>query len=144
MKALINIALATVVAVVIYVIARNTLEIQDRPQVNNCFGECYATYLAENGTIAEQARAEREAAAAASPADLGKALYVTCAACHGADGAGGIGPQLNAHDAAFVTQALTAYKNKETRGAQSAMMWGVAAGLSEADIENLATFVESL
>ncbi len=144
MKALISTALIAVAAVAVFFVVRANLEIQDRPQVNDCAGECYAAYLAENGTIAEQARAEREAAAAASPAELGKALFVTCAACHGAGGEGGIGPQLNAQDAAFVTQALTAYKNNETRGAQSAMMFGVAAGLSEADIANLAAFVESL
>ncbi len=144
MKALINIALAAIASVVIFVIARSTLEIQDRPQVNNCVGECYAAYLAENGTIAEQARAAREAASAASPADLGKALFVTCAACHGPAGEGGIGPQLNARDAAFVTDALSTYKSNVARGAQSAMMFGVAAALSDADIANLAAFVESL
>lgn len=144
MKALINIALVAIAAVVIFVIARSTLEIQDRPQVNNCIGECYAAYLAENGTIAEQARAAREAASAANPADLGKALFVTCAACHGPAGEGGIGPQLNARDAAFVVDALNTYKSNVARGPQSAMMFGVAAALSDADIANLAAFVESL
>ncbi len=144
MKALINIALVAIAAVVIFVIARSTLEIQDRPQVNNCIGECYTAYLAENGTIAEQARAAREAASAANPADLGKALFVTCAACHGPAGEGGIGPQLNARDAAFVVDALNTYKSNVARGPQSAMMFGVAAALSDADIANLAAFVESL
>ncbi len=144
MKALINIALIAIASVVIFVIARSTLEIQDRPQVNNCIGECYAAYLAENGTIAEQARAAREAASAANPADLGKALFVTCAACHGPAGEGGIGPQLNARDAAFVVDALNTYKSNVARGPQSAMMFGVAAALSDADIANLAAFVESL
>jgi cytochrome c553 len=144
MKALINTALVVLASVVIFVIARSTLEIQDRPQVNNCTGECYSAYLAENGTIAEQARAAREAASAASPADLGKALFVTCAACHGAGGEGGIGPQLNARDAAFVTDALNTYKSNVARGPQSALMYGVAGALSDADIANLSAFVESL
>jgi cytochrome c553 len=51
---------------------------------------------------------------------------------------------LSGRDAAFVTGALTAYKNRETRGARSNLMWPSAEALSERDIENLAAFVETL
>ena len=40
--------------------------------------------------------------------------------------------------------ALTTYKANGTRGAQSALMWGVAAPLSEADVKNVAAYIETL
>jgi cytochrome c553 len=39
---------------------------------------------------------------------------------------------------------LTQYKNGETRGAQSALMWGQAAALSADDMANIGAFVETL
>ncbi|MEX2334020.1 MAG: c-type cytochrome [Pseudohongiella sp.] len=144
MKNLVLPAIALVFAFVIFDIAYSDLEVKSRPSVHSCSGECYQNYIAANGTIVEQQRAAAEAAASASPAELGQQTYASCQACHGADGQGGIGPQLQGRDAAFITQALTAYKNRETRGAQSALMWPSAEALSERDIENLAAFVETL
>jgi cytochrome c553 len=100
--------------------------------------------VAANGNILDQQRAAAAAAAAASPAELGKTAFVGCTACHGAAGEGGVGPQLSGRDVSFVTTALTAYKNRETRGPQSALMYASAAALSDADIANLSAFVESL
>jgi cytochrome c553 len=36
---------------------------------------------------------------------------------------------------------LTQYKNGETRGAQSALMWGQAAALTTQDMENLQAYI---
>lgn len=144
MKNLVLPVISLVFAFVIFDIAYSELDVKSRPSVHSCSGDCYQAYVAANGTIVEQQRAAAEAAASASPAELGRQTYASCQACHGAGGEGGIGPQLQGRDAAFVTQALTAYKNGETRGAQSALMWPSAEALSARDIENLAAFVESL
>ena len=39
---------------------------------------------------------------------------------------------------------LTAYRNGEERGAQSAMMWPGAKPMADADIDNLAAYLSSL
>lgn len=116
----------------------------NQASVHTCVGECYEAYVAANGNIVEQQRAAAEAAASASPAELGQTAYVGCAACHGAAGRGGIGPAVAGRESAFTVNALTAYKNRETRGAQSALMWPSASALSDADIENLASYIETL
>lgn len=130
--------------IIVTVIASSSLEIRDRPDTNLCIGECYEDYIATNGTIVEQARAQAEAAAAMNPAELGKVAYAACQSCHGTAGEGGVGPQLQGRDNAFLIEALTAYKNRETRGEQSGLMWGVATPLSDSDISNLAEFIASL
>jgi cytochrome c553 len=135
---------AVVFTAVVVGIAMANYDVPNQASINKCSGECYEQYVAENGNIVDQQRAAAEAAKSASPAELGRALFTGCAACHGASGQGGMGPQLAGRDAAFVQQALTAYKNRETRGAQSAMMFASASALSAADIENLAAFVDSL
>jgi cytochrome c553 len=144
MKYLVLPVLSLVFAFVIFDIAYSDLEVKARPSVHTCTGECYENYVAANGTIVEQQRAAAEAAASASPAELGQQTYASCQACHGAGGEGGVGPQLQGRDAGFVTMALTAYQNGETRGAQSQMMWASAQALSARDIENLAAYIESL
>jgi len=144
MKYLVLPVLSLVFAFVIFDIAYSDLEVKARPSVHTCTGECYENYVAANGTIVEQQRAAAEAAASASPAELGQQTYASCQACHGAGGEGGVGPQLQGRDADFVTMALTAYQNGETRGAQSQMMWASAQALSARDIENLAAYIGSL
>jgi len=130
--------------IIVTAIASNSLEIRDRPDTNVCIGQCYQDYLAANGTIVEQARAQAEAAAAMNPVELGKVAYAACQSCHGIAGEGGVGPLLQGRDAAYITAALIAYKNRETRGEQSGLMWGVAAPLSDTDISNISQFVASL
>ena len=71
----------------------------------------------------------------------GEAKYGGCAACHGPNGGGGIGPQLAGRDADYIIGRLTAYKANETVGAQSALMWGQAAMLSEEDMQDLAEYI---
>jgi len=82
--------------------------------------------------------------ASAQNAELGKAKYATCAACHGAAGQGGAGPKLAGQRPEVIVQKLTAYKNKEQRGPQSQLMWGMAAGLSADDIKNIAAYTATL
>jgi cytochrome c553 len=142
MKLIISLILA-LSALLVYSLINGNL-MTGSPSVNTCIGECYQTYLAEQGSLMQQEEARRTAAAQASPVELGRALYVSCQACHGANGGGGVGPQLNGRDSSYIAEALLAYKNRETRGPQSALMWGSAAALSDADIQNLSIFVESL
>ena len=84
-----------------------------------------------------------QVALALAPADKGKRLYPVCAACHGGKGEGGIGPALAGQTSDAIASKLIAYKAGETIGAQSALMWGQAAGLSEEDIANLAAYIST-
>ena len=144
MKNLLIPAFALLFTVVIVTTVMANLNTPNVPSVHTCTGECYEAYVAANGNILDQQRAAAAAAAAASPAELGKTAFVGCTACHGAGGEGGVGPQLSGRDATYISTALTAYKNRETRGPQSALMYASAAALSDADIANIAAFVESL
>lgn len=74
----------------------------------------------------------------------GKAKYATCVACHGAQGQGGLGPKLAGQKSEVIVKKLTAYKNKQQVGPQSAMMWGLSAGLTPSDINNLAAYTVTL
>lgn len=78
------------------------------------------------------------------PSLAGEAKYMACSACHGAQGGGGIGPQLAGQTAEYIAGRLTQYKNGEQVGAQSALMWGQAGVLSETDITDLADYVSTL
>ncbi len=112
---------------------------------NRCVGECYDTWKAENGgSIAAIERSKQEALAAASPEALGEKYYGQCIACHGGNGEGGIGPKLQGQAGSDIAAKLTAYRNGEARGAQSAMMWPVAKSMADADIDNIAAYISSL
>ncbi|WP_416398626.1 c-type cytochrome [Allohahella sp. A8] len=78
--------------------------------------------------------------------EAGKAKSAVCAACHGQDGMATIPmyPNLAGQNAAYLVSALTAYKNKTRTGGQAIVMQGQAAGLSEADMANLAAYYASL
>lgn len=144
MRNLVLPALSVVFVLVMLDLALSRMEATGAPRVHNCSGECYEAYVAANGNIIDQQRAAAEAAASASPAELGRQAYASCQACHGASGQGGVGPSLQGRDSAFAIAALTAYKNREVRGPQSSLMWPSATALSATDIENLAAFIESL
>ena len=111
---------------------------------HQCIGECYEQWKQETGGVVNIAQAQAQARAEASPEELGRQAYNGCVACHGAAGEGGVGPQLAGQDAAQIATALLQYKNGETRGAQSSLMWSQSAALSDSDIDNLAAFIESL
>lgn len=82
--------------------------------------------------------------AMAQDVKAGQAKYASCAACHGPQGQGGVGPKLTGKKADEITKKLIAYKNKQQVGPQSAMMWGTAATLSDADIKNLSAYIATL
>jgi len=84
------------------------------------------------------------AAAQAGDATAGQAAYATCVGCHGAAGEGGVGPKLAGADTASTVEKLTKYKNGEQVGPMTSMMAPMAAGLSEADMANIAAYVAGL
>ncbi len=116
----------------------------ERISVHACYGDCYTEWKASTGGIVAVAQAQAEARAAASPVELGKQAYIGCVACHGAGGEGGVGPALTGQSADALAAMLLKYKNGETRGAQSALMWTQAADLSDDDIQNLSAYIETL
>jgi cytochrome c553 len=74
----------------------------------------------------------------------GQAKYAACSACHGGNGEGGIGPMLAGQSVEYIVGRLTSYRSGEQIGAQSALMWGQAANLSDADISDLAEYISTL
>lgn len=78
--------------------------------------------------------------------EAGKAKSAVCAACHGANGISAVPiyPNLAGQKEAYLANVLTAYKSQERQGANAAVMWGLAASLSEQDIANLAAYYASL
>lgn len=82
----------------------------------------------------------------AGDAAAGKAKAAVCAACHGAGGISAVPmyPNLKGQKAQYLENALKAYKNGQRTGGTAAMMAPQAAGLSDADIKNLAAYYSSL
>jgi cytochrome c553 len=84
---------------------------------------------------------------AADALAAGREKYVQCASCHGADGRSTVVPQypkIGGQTAEYVVNALKAYRDGRRQGTYAAMMAAVAKQLSDADIANLAAYVESL
>ena len=78
---------------------------------------------------------------------LGREKYVQCASCHGSDGRSTVIPQypkIGGQSAPYVVNALKAYRDGRRLGTFAAVMAEVAKPLSDADIVNLAAYVESL
>jgi len=76
----------------------------------------------------------------------GKAKTAVCASCHGANGKAimPMYPNLAGQNAAYLELAIKAYKTQDRKGGQAAMMYGMVAGLSDADIKNIAAYYASL
>lgn len=83
---------------------------------------------------------------AAGDAAAGKAKSMMCSGCHGANGMAiaPMYPNLKGQNATYIVASLKAFKNKTRTGNQAAMMYGMAAPLSETDMENLAAYYSSL
>lgn len=111
--------------------------------VHNCSGECYEEWQQQTGGALALAEARAEAAASASPAELGKQAYIGCIACHGAKGEGGVGPALAGQSISEISTKLVQYRNGETRGGQSALMWSQSQMLDDAAIENIAAYIQT-
>lgn len=119
---------------------------QNEPALNihACYGSCYQEWKTATGGVVAIEKAAINVRQEASPEQLGEAVYTGCAACHGAQGEGGIGPVLAGQTAEEIVAKLNQYKNGETRGNQSAMMWSQASLLEKSDIENIAIFIQTL
>ena len=109
---------------------------------SSCYGECYEEYVRVNGTSVDILRAKQALANLDEFSDI-RSLWAGCAACHGADGGGGVGPMLAGQSSNDIIEKLTIYKNGGQIGAQSALMWGQAGMLSEADIKTIGEFIEA-
>jgi cytochrome c553 len=73
--------------------------------------------------------------------------YVQCASCHGSDGRSTVVPaypKIGGQSAAYLVNALKAYRDGRRQGTYAAIMTEVAKPLSDTDISNLAAYVESL
>ncbi|MFT4520978.1 MAG: cytochrome c553 [Halioglobus sp.] len=116
----------------------------EKDSVHSCSGDCYERWETDTGGILAVAAAQAEARATASPTELGKSVYAGCIACHGAAGEGGVGPALSGQSAVDLASMLTQYKNGETRGNQSALMWSQAGMLSDDDVSNVSAYIETL
>lgn len=68
--------------------------------------------------------------------------WIACAACHGPEGQGGIGPALAGKSADDIIEKLVMYKRGMTIGAQSALMWPQAKGLTDGQIGTIGVFVQ--
>jgi len=118
------------------------LEYKGVSRVQGCTGECYEEYVAINGTAVEIEQ-RKQALAAMDEFSSIKGLWAGCAACHGGQGQGGVGPMLAGQSSADIINKLTTYKNRGTIGTQSSLMWGQAAMLSDKDIETIGKYVEA-
>lgn len=80
---------------------------------------------------------------AAGDAAAGKAKFVMCQGCHGPNGiaVAPTYPNLAGKDAAYVKEQLTAFKSGKR---DNPTMKAMTAGLTEADIDNLAAFIATL
>jgi len=87
---------------------------------------------------------EQEPAGPVVDIEAGKAIAEeSCSGCHGMDGRGGTGdiPNLAAQPANYLVEALHAYKDGRRH---HAALQDMAAGMSEADIRNIAAYFSSL
>lgn len=85
--------------------------------------------------------------AAPDPIALGRDKYVQCASCHGSDGRATVIPQypkIGGQSAPYLELALKAYRDGRRNGTFAAIMAEIAKPLSDADIANLAAYVETL
>lgn len=76
----------------------------------------------------------------------GEQKSARCVACHGVEGkaAAPVYPHLAGQHAAYLEQALQAYKSGARSGGQAEVMKAFVAGLSDKDIEDLAAYYAGL
>jgi len=87
--------------------------------------------------------AQNEAAALAA----GRKDFVQCATCHGADGRSTVVPQypkIGGQSAAYLVNALKAYRDGRRQGTYASLMAAVAKPLSDEQIADLALYIQSL
>jgi cytochrome c553 len=132
-------ALITTIAV-----AYTNLEYRGQPNNTSCYGECYAEYVALNGT-AYEIEQRKQALAAEDEFSSIKSLWAGCAACHGQEGQGmAVFPALKGSSADYIENRLYAYRNKETVGNMSSTMWAQAGQLTDQQITTIGKYIETL
>jgi cytochrome c553 len=85
--------------------------------------------------------------AVAGDAAAGQGKYAVCAGCHGPTGAGNEAlkyPKLTGLEEAYVAQQLHDFKSGKRQTPMAATMKAMTAGLSDADIDNLAAYIATL
>jgi len=122
-------------------VAYDNLEHKGGSRNSACYGECYDEYVKTYGTVLEIERNKQLLAQADEFSSI-RSLWAGCAACHGQEGEGGIGPTLAGQSETDIITKLTTYKNGGMIGSQSALMWGQAAMLSENDIKTIGKFIQ--
>ena len=75
---------------------------------------------------------------------IGAKHYTQCAACHAVDGSGGMGPRLSGQTSDQIVVKLTKYKNGDTIGTMSNIMWGQAGWMTAQDMRDIGDYVETL
>ena len=109
----------------------------------SCTGECYAEYVALNGTAPEIEQRKKALANLDEFSDI-RSLWAGFAACHGAEGQGmAVFPKLAGQSSDYIVGRLNAYKNRETVGNMSSTMWAQAGMLSDAQMDMIGDFIEA-
>ena len=86
-------------------------------------------------------------AIAAGDAAAGKAKFAVCAGCHGPTGAGNDAlkyPKLAGLEAGYAAEQMRDFKSGKRDTPMAATMKAMTAGLSDADIDNLAAYIATL
>lgn len=76
----------------------------------------------------------------------GEAIYIRCAACHGADGQASAMPQypkLFGQNGAYLKNALRAYRDGRRLGSYAAIMAENAKPLSDEEIDGVVAYIDS-
>lgn len=96
-----------------------------------------------NAVVVAAALFAASGAAVAGDVAAGKAKAAMCAGCHGANGVSSVPtyPNLAGQKAAYMVQTLKNYKSGKR---DNATMRAMSAGLSDADMANLAAYYASL
>jgi len=86
------------------------------------------------------------AVALAQSAKAGKDLYVAkgCVSCHGPDGKMPLQPlypKLAGQNAPYLVQQLKAFKTQQRKSGQSVLMFGMAAQLSDSEMEQISAYL---
>lgn len=82
-------------------------------------------------------------------AQAGKTVYNSkgCAGCHGPDGKAPIMPiypKLAGQNSGYTLAQLQAFKSMQRKGGQSALMYGMAAQLSDAEMKQVADYLATV
>jgi cytochrome c553 len=110
---------------------------------SSCTGECYAEYVALNGTPSEIEQRKQALANLDEFSDI-RSLWAGCAACHGQAGEGmAVFPKLAGQSSDYIVDRLNTYKNRGQVGAMSSTMWAQAGMLSSDQMEQIGKFIEA-